>query len=327
MSDREEQPSDDRILRSARRPVSHLALGPEGDRHLFRQLRERQQRRARAAEASRALVSEVAASEAMATAAQQSTQAGSSGSVGSTVAQTQSQFTGVMASQSLVLTPDEIAIQQASLQEVQLQKALGEIKAQKDRMIRRRARMQRREADVSELEEMDLTNVPDDMRLVRSVLLNVVGMQDHHTTILQDIQQSLALLVGRAQATSPMSGLGAWPVAHPLPYVPPVTGVSPYVAPSSVAIVSLGMSLSGGVSAGTSLQVPVQTMFTQTPLQVAVTTQPAVSQPVQPQGTQPQPLAQQPVSQGPQPAVMQGPGQTQWVPKGGHRRSQTFHRG
>ncbi|GBG84145.1 hypothetical protein CBR_g38119 [Chara braunii] len=57
MSDREEQQPDDRILRSARRPVAHLALGPEGDRHLFRQLRERQQqqRRARAAEASRAL--------------------------------------------------------------------------------------------------------------------------------------------------------------------------------------------------------------------------------------------------------------------------------
>ncbi|GBG76707.1 hypothetical protein CBR_g22926 [Chara braunii] len=125
MTDREEQLPDDRILRSARRPATHLALGPEGDRHLFRQLRERQQqqRRARAAEASRALMSEAAASEAMATVVQQSTQAGSSGSVGSTVAQTQSQSTGVMASQPQVLTPDEIAIQQAALQEAQLRKA------------------------------------------------------------------------------------------------------------------------------------------------------------------------------------------------------------
>ncbi|GBG59769.1 hypothetical protein CBR_g54872 [Chara braunii] len=213
------------------------------------------------------------------------------------------------------MTPDEIAIQQAALQEAQLQKALGDIKAEKERMIRRRVRMQRRQADVSELEEMDLTNVTDDVRLVRSVLLNVVEMQDRQTTILQDIQQSLALLVGRTQATSPMSGPGAWPVAHPPPYVPPVTGVSPYVAPSSVAIVSLGMPLSGGVSTGTSLQVPVQPVFTQTPLQVAVTTQPAVSQPVQPQGTQPQQLTQQPVSQGPRPVVMQGPRQTQWVPR------------
>ncbi|GBG74783.1 hypothetical protein CBR_g19295 [Chara braunii] len=161
--------------------------------------------------------------------------------------------------------------------------------------------MQRRQADVSELEEVDLTLMSDDVRIIRSALLNIVEMQDHQTTILQDIQQSLALLAGRAQATSPMSGPGAWPVVHPPPYVPPVTGVSPYVAPSSVAIVSLGMLLSEGVSAG--------------PLQVAVTTQPAVSQPVQPQGTQPQQLAQQPVSQGPQPGVMQGPGQTQWVPK------------
>ncbi|GBG81919.1 hypothetical protein CBR_g34101 [Chara braunii] len=71
----------------------------------------------------------------------------------------------------------------------------------------------------------------------------------------------------------------------------------------------------GGLSTGSSLQVPVQTVFTQSPLQVAVTTQPAVSQPVQPQGTQPQQLAQQPVSQGPQPGVVQGPGQAQWVPK------------
>ncbi|GBG91466.1 hypothetical protein CBR_g52422 [Chara braunii] len=175
--------------------------------------------------------------------------------------------------------------------------------------------MQRRQADVSELEEMDLTHVTDDVRIVRSVLLNVVEMQDHQTTILQDIQQSLALLVGREQTTSPMSGPGAWPVVQPPPFVPPVTGVSPYVAPSSVAIVSLGMPLSGGVSAGSCLQVPVQTMFTQSPLQVAVTTQPAVSQSVQQQGIQPQQLAQQPVSQGPQPGVMQGPGQTQWVPK------------
>ncbi|GBG58857.1 hypothetical protein CBR_g256 [Chara braunii] len=180
MSDREEQQPDDRILRSARRPVAHLALGLEDDRHLFRQLRERQQqqRRARAAEPSRALVSEAAASEAMATAAQQSTQAGSSRSVGSMVAQTQSQSTGVMASQPLVLTPNEIAIQQAAIQEAQLQKALGEIKVEKDRMIKRRARMQHRQADVSELEEMDLTNVTDDVRLVRSLLLNVVEMTD-----------------------------------------------------------------------------------------------------------------------------------------------------
>ncbi|GBG65872.1 hypothetical protein CBR_g54164 [Chara braunii] len=317
MSDEEDAREDDRILRSARRPVAHLALRPKGDRYLFRQRRERlqQRRRARAAEASRALVSEAAALEAMATSTQQSTQAGSSGSVGSTVAQTQSQSAGVMASQPIVLTSDEIAIQQAALQEAQLQKALGDIKAEKERMIRRRVRMQRRQADISELEEMDLTQVTDDVRLIRSVLLNVVEMQDHQTTILQDIQQSLALLVGRAQTTSPMSGPGAWPVVQPPPFVPPVTGVSPYVAPSSVAIVSLGMPLSGGVSAGTSLQVPVQTVFTQSPLQVVVTTQPAVLQTVQPQGTQPQQLVQQPVSQGPQPGVMQGPGQTQWVPK------------
>ncbi|GBG89035.1 hypothetical protein CBR_g48643 [Chara braunii] len=220
-----------------------------------------------------------------------------------------------MASQPLVLMPDEIAIQQAALQEVQLQKALGDIKAEKERMIRRRARIQRRQADINELEEMDLMHVTDNVRIIRSILLNVVEMQDQQTTILQDIQQSLALLVGRAPATSPVSGPGASPIVHPPPYVPPVTGVSPYVAPPSVAIVSLGMPLSGGVSAGTSLQVPVQTVYTQSPLQVAVTTQPAASQPVQLQGTQPQQLAQQPVSQGPQPGVMQGPGQTQWVPK------------
>ncbi|GBG75336.1 hypothetical protein CBR_g19970 [Chara braunii] len=57
MSDEEDTREDDRILRSARRPIAHLALGPEGDRYLFRQRRDRlqQQRRARAAEASRAL--------------------------------------------------------------------------------------------------------------------------------------------------------------------------------------------------------------------------------------------------------------------------------
>ncbi|GBG82472.1 hypothetical protein CBR_g34848 [Chara braunii] len=318
MSDEEDTGEDDRrILRSARGPIAHLSLGPEGDRIPFHRLweRQQQQRMARAAEASRSLVSESAASESISTSAMQTSQAGSSGFVGSTVAQTVVQSTGVMASQPLVLTPDEIAIQEAVLQEAQLQNALGKIKAEKEKMIRRSARMQRRQKDVSELEEMDLTNVPEDVRLVRSVLLNVVEMQDHQTTILQDIQQSLALLVGRTQTTSPMFGPGAWPVAHPPPFVPPVTGVSPYVAPSSVAIISLGMPLSGGVAAGTSLQVPVQTVYTQTPLQVVVTTQLAVTQPVQPQGTQPQQLAQQPVSQGPQPVVMQGPGPTQWVPK------------
>ncbi|GBG63047.1 hypothetical protein CBR_g36531 [Chara braunii] len=76
MSDRDTTSEDDRILRSARRPIAHLALGPEGDRLLFRRLRERQQqqRRARAAEASRAFASEASASAAMATAAQRSSQ-------------------------------------------------------------------------------------------------------------------------------------------------------------------------------------------------------------------------------------------------------------
>ncbi|GBG76168.1 hypothetical protein CBR_g21917 [Chara braunii] len=168
MSDEEDTREDDRILQSTRRPIAHLALGPKGGRYLFRRRRERlqEQRRARAAEASRALVSEAAASEAMATSAQQTTQASSSGSVGSTVAQTQSQSTGVMASQPIVLTSDEIAIQQAALQEAQLLKAIGDIKAEKERMIRRRARMQRRQADVSELEEMDLTLVTDEFVIV-----------------------------------------------------------------------------------------------------------------------------------------------------------------
>ncbi|GBG73923.1 hypothetical protein CBR_g17638 [Chara braunii] len=255
------------------------------------------------------------AASAMVTSAQQTSQASSSGIVRSTVAQTVSQSTGVMASQALVLTPQDVAIQQAALQEAQLQRALGEIKAEKEKMIRRRARMQRRGADIEALETMDLTNMDDDVRVVRRALLGVIEMQEHQTTILQDIQQSLAILAGRSQAAPSPSGPGAWPVAYPPFSVPPVTGVSPYVAPSSVAIVSLDMPLTGGVSAGTSLQVPVQTVFTQTSSQVAVTTQPAISQPVQPQGTQPRQLAQQPVSLGPQPGVVQGPGQTQWVPK------------
>ncbi|GBG66598.1 hypothetical protein CBR_g64871 [Chara braunii] len=255
------------------------------------------------------------ATTAMSTSAQQTSQASSSGVVGSTVAQTVSQSTGIMASQATVLTPEDVAIQQAALQEAQLQRALGEIKAEKERMIRTRARMQRRGADIEELETMNLTHMDDDVKVVRRALLGVIEMQEHQTTILQDIQQSLAVLAGRAQAAPSPAGPGAWPMPYPPFFVPPVTGVSPYIAPSSVAIVSLGMPLSGGVTAGSSLQVPVQTVFTPSPSQIAVTTQPAVSQPVQPQGTQPQQLAQQPVSPGPQPGVMQGPGQTQWVPK------------
>ncbi|GBG84623.1 hypothetical protein CBR_g38905 [Chara braunii] len=220
-----------------------------------------------------------------------------------------------MTSQAAVLTPEDVAIQQAALQEAQLQRALGEIKAEKEKMIRRRAMMQRRGVDIEELETMDLMHMDDDVKVVRRALLGVIEIQEHQTTILQDIQQSLAVLADRAQAAPSPAGPGAWPVPYPPFFVPPVTGVSPYVAPSSVAIVSLGMPLSGGVTAGSSLQVPVQTVFTQSPSQVAVTTQPAVSQHVQPQGTQPQQLAQQPVSPGPQPGVMQGPGQTQWVPK------------
>ncbi|GBG83808.1 hypothetical protein CBR_g37608 [Chara braunii] len=162
---------------------------------------------------------------------------------------------------------------------------------------------------------MDLTHMNDDVKVVRRALLGVIEMQEHETTILQDIQQSLAVLAGRAQAAPSPVRPGAWPMPYPPFSVPPVTGVFPYVAPSTVAIVSLGMLLSGGVRTGSSLQVPIQTVFTQSPLQVAVTTQPAVSQPVQPQGTQPQQLAQQPVSTGLQPGVVQGPGQTQWVPK------------
>ncbi|GBG84919.1 hypothetical protein CBR_g39380 [Chara braunii] len=300
MSDTEDTSQDDRILRSAWRPIAHVSLGPKGDRILFRKLRERQQqqRRARAAEASRALASEAGASAAMATSlmvtsAQQTSQASSSGTVGSMVVQTVSQSTGVMASQAVVLTPEDVAIQQAALQEAQLQRALGEIKAEKEKMIRRRARMQRRGADIEELETMDLTNMDADVRVVRKALLGVIEMQENQTIILQDIQQSLAILAFSGGTIT----IRAWCLAH---------GISSFFCP---------IGDRGGVSAGTSLQVPVQTVFTQTPSQVAVTTQPAVSQLVQPQGTQPQQLAQQPVSSGPQPGVVQGPGQTQWVPK------------
>ncbi|GBG59478.1 hypothetical protein CBR_g38502 [Chara braunii] len=63
-----------------------------------------------------------------------------------------------MASQPIMLTPD------AALQEAQLQKAVGEKKAEKEKMIRRRARMRRRQADVSELEGMYLTDMDADVR-------------------------------------------------------------------------------------------------------------------------------------------------------------------
>ncbi|GBG69286.1 hypothetical protein CBR_g3985 [Chara braunii] len=299
-------------------PIAHVALGPKDDMLLFCQLRERQQqqRRTRAAEASRAFASEAAASAAMATAAQQSSQASSSGTVGSTIAQTLSRSTCVMASQPIVLTPEKVAIQQAALGEAQLQKDLGEIKAEKEKMIRRRARMQRRQADISELEEMNLTKMNDDVRTLRTALLDVVEMQDHQMALLQDILQSLAMLVGRAQSAPSPSGPGAWPVVQPPPFVPPVTGVSPYASPASAQAVSLGMPLTGGFSAGPSVLIPVQKVYSQPSAQVAVTGRPAVSQSAQPHGTQPQQqLVQQPAPQGPQPGVVQVPGQTQWVPR------------
>ncbi|GBG68054.1 hypothetical protein CBR_g1175 [Chara braunii] len=312
MSDVEDTGEDDhRVLRSARGPTAHVSLGPGGDRDLFHRQRER---RARAAEASRAFVREASAIAAMATTTMTS-QAGSSGTAGSTIQQTVGQSTGLMASQPVVLSPEDVAIQQASLQEAQLQQALGKIKREKDMMIRRRARMQQRGTDIEELEMMDLTHMDEDVKVVRRALLGVIEMQEHQTTILQDIQQSLAVLTGRAQAAPSPAGLGAWPVPYPSLSVPPVTGVSPYVAPSTVAIVSLGMPLSRGVTAGSSLQVPVQSVFTQSPSQVAVTMQPVVSQSVLPQGTQLQQPAQQPVSPGPQAGVVQVPGQSQWVPK------------
>ncbi|GBG66909.1 hypothetical protein CBR_g72664 [Chara braunii] len=181
-------------------------------------------------------------------------------------------------------------------------------------MIRRRAKMQRRQGNVGELEGMDLTHMDADVRTWRTTLLGV-EMQDHHTALLQDIQQSLALLVGRGQAAPSLSRPGAWPVVQPPPYVPPVIGVSPYVSPTSVQTVSVGMSLAGWFSTGPSVQVPVQTVFSQPPSQVVVCGQPAVSQPAQPQGTQPQQhIVQQPVPQGPQPRVGQVLGQSPWVP-------------
>ncbi|GBG76488.1 hypothetical protein CBR_g22236 [Chara braunii] len=196
--DGEDTREDDRILRSARRPIAHLALGPEGDRYLFRRRRERlqQQRRARATVASRAFVSEAAASVAMATSAQQSSQASSSGAVGSTVAQTQSQSTGVMASQPLVMTPEEVAIQRAADREAQLQQALGEIKAEKERMIRRRARMQRRQADVGELEEMDTTEMEDDMRTIRNQLAGEANINVHNFPLFSKKALDLEAKIG-----------------------------------------------------------------------------------------------------------------------------------
>ncbi|GBG61020.1 hypothetical protein CBR_g18615 [Chara braunii] len=74
------------------------------------------------------------------------------------------------------------------------------------------------------------------------------------------------------------------------------------------------MPLTGGLSTGPSVQVPVQSVVTQTPSQVAISGQPVVLQPVQPQGSQPhQQQVQQAVPQSPQPGQLQG--QPQWVPK------------
>ncbi|GBG59801.1 hypothetical protein CBR_g54903 [Chara braunii] len=277
------------VVRGSTSEVPEVTWEDIGGHHdVKRRERVQQQQRARDAEASKTLASEAAASAAMVSAAQQSSQAGSSGTVGSTAAQTQSQSIGVMASQPLVLTSDEIAIQHAALQEAQLQHALGQIKAEKERMIRRRARLQRREVDIRVLEEMDLTNLDADVRTVQTALLGIIEMQDQQTAVLQDIQQSLALLVGRLQPAPLPSGPGACPVAHPPPFVPQVTGVSPYVAPSSVVIVSLGMPLSGGLSAAPSVQIPIQSLLSQPPSQFAISGQCVVPQPVQPQGTQPQ---------------------------------------
>ncbi|GBG83653.1 hypothetical protein CBR_g37455 [Chara braunii] len=230
--------------------------------------------------------------------------------------QRKSESTGVMARQPIVLTPEEVAIQQAAVCEAQLQKALGDIKVEKERMIRRRARVQRRQADIAEVEGMDLTNMDADVRTLRSALLSIVEVQDQQTDLLTSIQQSLAVLVERSQAAQLPSRPGVWPGIQPPPFVPPVTGVSPYVTSVPVQTAALSMPLTGGFSAGLSVQVPIQTLFTQPPLQTAMSGQPVVSQSVQQQGTQPmQQQVQQPAPQGPQPLVGQVPGKTQWVPK------------
>ncbi|GBG92123.1 hypothetical protein CBR_g54423 [Chara braunii] len=80
-----------------------------------------------------------------------------------------------MASQPAMLTPEDVAIQQAALQEAQLQQALGQIKREKEMTIRRRTGMERRGADIEELEAMDLMNMDDDVRVVRRALLGGPG--------------------------------------------------------------------------------------------------------------------------------------------------------
>ncbi|GBG87130.1 hypothetical protein CBR_g44586 [Chara braunii] len=152
------------------------------------------------------------ATTAMSTSAQQTSQAGSSGVVGSTVAQTVSQSTGLVASQAAVLTPEDVAIQQAALQEAQLQRALGEIKAEKEKMIRRRARMQRRGADIVELETMDLTNMDDDVRVLltsylrcfsqplRNQLAKEANINMHNFPSFSKVALDLEAKIGHGQA-------------------------------------------------------------------------------------------------------------------------------
>ncbi|GBG77216.1 hypothetical protein CBR_g23543 [Chara braunii] len=220
MSDRERTTEDDRILLSAGRRLAHVALGPEGDRLLFRQLRERQQkqRRARAAEARRAFTSEAATSAAMATAAQQSSKASSSGTVGTTIAQNLSQSAGVMASQQLVSTPEEIVIQRSDAREAQLQKALGERKAEKERMLKRKSRMQRRRADLRELVEMDLTHMDGDVKVVRTALLDSAVSQP-----------------AQPQGTQPQQQLVQQPAPHgPQPGVAQVQGQGQWVPKTAI---------------------------------------------------------------------------------------------
>ncbi|GBG93329.1 hypothetical protein CBR_g64776, partial [Chara braunii] len=115
------------------------------------------------------------------------------------VAQTLSQSTGVMASQPIVLTPEEVAIQRAAIREAQLQQALGEIKAEKEKMIRRRAKMQWRPADVSKLEEMDLTNMDDDVRTLRNQLVGEANINKHNFPSFSKKALDLEAKIGHGQ--------------------------------------------------------------------------------------------------------------------------------
>ncbi|GBG88024.1 hypothetical protein CBR_g46395 [Chara braunii] len=297
-----------RITRRTARslPLTFLSLGRGEERRQRWEARERQAaRRAADAAASAAFAQEMAQARDRATAEVAMSAPAAAGGQGTSSGQAQGspQSSGSPAAgQQIVpqqpLTPEDLEIQEADALHARLEEELREAAERRQRARDRKARLESRARELSELEGLDEVQWDPALKSMRCSLLCVAEAQQTQQDVLND------LVAGQQQILDALRGLRMRP-QQPRPFVSPPRGAGPSMSLPPAGQFSspmFGMPPTGGVPiVGGQVHrvspVPSTTVVTAVPLSgPQVSVQPPVSGVTQPQ---PVPVVQQ----------------MQWIPK------------